>query len=69
MGFWIKYYLGNLLAPVALAGVIGLVGLVLLARERTRRLGMGTLMALVVVGVPLGTTPVADAQIRPLERE
>lgn len=65
--FWIKQTLGILLSPMAAGGIIAVVAVVLLARASTRRLGLGALVTIVAVGFSIGTTPVADRVIGPLE--
>ncbi|MSR23147.1 MAG: hypothetical protein EXR92_06365, partial [Gemmatimonadetes bacterium] len=60
-------FLGTVLAPTVFAGLLGVVALLLLIPQRTRRFGIVVLVLLVIVGVPLGTTPVANFVIRPLE--
>ncbi len=65
--FAIKGILGTLLSPLVVAGLVGVGALVMFVRARTRPFAVAILVLLVLVGYPLGTTPVANLIIRPLE--
>jgi len=65
--FAIKGILGTLLSPLVVAGLVGVGALVRFVCTRTRRFAVAILVLLVLFGYPVGTTPVANLIIRPLE--
>jgi uncharacterized SAM-binding protein YcdF (DUF218 family) len=66
--FALKGIAGTLLSPLAIGGVAAILAVLLFLIPRTRPLGGVTLALLAIGGFALGTTPVANALIEPLER-